>query len=316
MSEEIKVSVCIVTFNHERYIRRAIESVLMQKVNFPIEILVGDDCSQDKTPEILKEYEGKYPNLRVILRQENLWGTPDNNSWRLRSTTRGKYVIVLEGDDFWLDTQKLQKQVDFLDRHPDFIAVAHRCVVVGDDSAPIDEVYPECNDAEYTIDHFASNILPGQTTTVMYRNIYRGVPEVDLSILHKGLIPGDRLLNFVLLCYGRVGCLPDRMTAYRHVTTHGSSFSATFRTDFHRDLHWLKELLTYAKKVGTPKAVIAVEIFLIGYYRGNLFGAHSQNRLAAWQCWLQENIQALSYLKYVEGLINRKIFHKQLSIKL
>ncbi len=316
MNEEIKVSVCIVTFNHERYIRQAIESVLMQKVNFPIEILVGDDCSQDKTPEILKEYEGKYPNLRIILRQENLWGTPDNNSWQLRSITRGKYVIVLEGDDFWLDTQKLQKQADFLDKHQNFIAVAHRCVVVGDDSAPIDEVYPECNDAEYTIDHFASNILPGQTTTVMYRNIYRGVPEVDLSILHKGLIPGDRLLNFVLLCYGRVGCLQDRMTAYRHVTTHGSSFSATVRSDFYRDLHWLKELLAYAKKVGTPKSVIAVEIFLIGYYRGNIFGVHSQNRVVAWQSWLQENIQAMSYVKYVEGLINRKIFHKQLSIKL
>lgn len=314
MNEDIKVSVCVVTFNHEKYIRRALDSVLMQEVNFPIEILVGDDCSTDGTQEILKQYDGVSPNLKIVLRKENLWGRPDNNSWLLRASAKGKYVITLEGDDFWLDKKKLQKQADFLDQHDDFIAVAHRCVVVGDDSEPIDEIYPECNDPEYTMDHYASNILPGQTATVMYRNIYQNAPKIDLSILHSALIPGDRLLNFALLCYGRIGCLMDRMSAYRHVTTHGSSFSATYKANFDRDLHWLHMLQAYARKNGSRDGNVAVEVFLVGYYRAQIFGLHSSNRWKALKHWLAERLYVESYCKYAVGVFNRRILHKPLSI--
>lgn len=315
MNWDIKVTVCIATYNHEKYIRRAIDSVLNQKVDFPIEILVADDCSTDGTPGILKEYEDITPKLNVVFRKKNLWQQPDDNIWLLCNSAQGEYIVLLEGDDFWIDEYKLQKQVAFLDRNKDYIAVAHRCIVVGEESEPINESYPECYDEEYTISHFASNIFPGQTATIMYRNIYHGMQSVDLSVLHKGLIPGDRLLNFVLLCYGRVYCLKDRMSAYRHITTHGSSFSATFKPDFFKDLNWYHELLVYARKNAKRNAVIAVEVYLIAYYRSAIFGANSSNRWIAVKCWLKDNFYLMSYVKYVEGVINRKIFHKTFPIK-
>lgn len=316
MENDIKISVCIVTFNHADYIKKAVDSVLEQKVKFPIEILIADDCSTDNTQEILKTYEGKHPNLRMYLHKVNLWGKSDSCSWLLHKEARGEYVITLEGDDFWLDPYKLQKQVDFLDSHADFIAVAHPCLVVGADSKPNGETYPDCRDEEYTFDHYASNIFPGQTTTVMYRNVYRCTPGVDLSIMHKALIPGDRLINFLLLCNGRVHCLKDCMSAYRHVTTHGSSYSATLKSDFSRDLHWYRELLTYARKNADKRGVVAAQIFLIAYYRSNILGLHSKNRWKVFCCWLQESMYPISYVKYVEGVINRKLFHKTLCIHL
>lgn len=310
MENTIKVSVCIITFNHADYVKRAVDSVLAQEVSFPIEILIADDCSTDNTQEILRTYEGKHPNLQMNLRKVNLWGKPDSCSWLLHKSARGEYIITLEGDDFWLDPHKLQKQADFLDAHEDYIAVAHPCLVVGDDSEPNGETYPDCRDDEYTFDHYASNILPGQTTTIMYRNVYRGTPQADLSIMHKALNPGDRLLNFLLLCNGRVHCMKDWMSAYRHVTTHGSSFSATFKPNFLRDLNWYRELLAYARKNADKRGVVAAQIFLIGYYRSNILGLHSNNRWKAFCCWLREDFYLVSYVKYVEGIINRKLLHK------
>lgn len=114
-----KVSVTLMTYNHENYIANAIESVVNQKTNFDYEILIGEDCSTDNTSKIVKEYENKYPEkIRAFLNKKNLGTTP--NSLRVFSKVKGEYMAILEGDDYWCDENKLQKQVDFLDANPDY----------------------------------------------------------------------------------------------------------------------------------------------------------------------------------------------------
>lgn len=119
-----KVSVAIITYNHERYIEQAIDSVLMQQVDFEYEIIVGDDLSQDKTREILHKYKEKYPDKITLLLYETKQG-PGGNCLQVLSHCKGEYIALLEGDDYWTAPQKLQTQVNYLDQHPQCVLCSH-----------------------------------------------------------------------------------------------------------------------------------------------------------------------------------------------
>lgn len=250
---DIDLSIYITTYNQEKYIAEALDSVLMQKTSYTYEVLIGEDCSQDGTADILREYEKKYPErFQVFYRKENMHGKVPNNGMDLRNRCRGRYAILLEGDDFWTDPDKIEKQIRFLDTHPEYIAVAHKCVVVGEDSKPIDDYkyYEiECWNEDYTFKDYCLGLFPGQTATLMYRNILNS-DNIDSSILNKGLVPGDKLKVFVLLCYGEIYCMPEVMSAYRHVKTHGTSYSATTTYNFQKRENWGKNLVEYARKRG------------------------------------------------------------------
>ncbi|MBP2283048.1 glycosyltransferase involved in cell wall biosynthesis [Flavobacterium sp. CG_23.5] len=108
------LSVCLITYNHENYIRQAIEGVLMQKVNFDWELIIAEDCSTDRTREIILEYKNKYPDfITLILQRKNVG--PAKNWSNLLQTPKSKYIAYFDGDDYWTDPLKLQKQVDFLE---------------------------------------------------------------------------------------------------------------------------------------------------------------------------------------------------------
>ncbi|MEM6399437.1 MAG: glycosyltransferase family 2 protein, partial [Cyanobacteria bacterium P01_D01_bin.116] len=113
------VSVSLVTFNHEKFIAQAIESVLLQEVDFSYEIIIGEDFSSDKTREIVIEYQKQYPDIiRLILPEENLGYYGQKIFVQTLQACRGKYIALLDGDDYWTTPNKLQQQVDFLDNHP------------------------------------------------------------------------------------------------------------------------------------------------------------------------------------------------------
>ena len=115
----IEVSVCIITYMHEKYISQALDSVFMQKTNFDFEVIVGEDASTDGTREILLEYKEKYGDkLVLVLHDENVGVS--KNSISVQKKVRGKYIASLEGDDFWTDEYKLQKQYDILEKYPQY----------------------------------------------------------------------------------------------------------------------------------------------------------------------------------------------------
>src|ERR1700721_2292899 len=121
----MKLSVAMITYNHERFIRQAIESVLAQKVNFDFEILIGEDCATDSPRAIVAELQQQYPELIVALMRPHNLGAMRNLQETL-AACKGQYIAFLEGDDYWTAQHKLQKQVDFLDARPDCAISCHR----------------------------------------------------------------------------------------------------------------------------------------------------------------------------------------------
>ena len=122
------VSVCVITFNHEKYIEQAIKSILSQETNFPIELVIGDDCSIDNTSKIILKYKKKYPKKIVYLRRKKNLGMMKNFIDTLKHC-RGKYIAMCEGDDCWIDPNKLQKQVDFLENNLEFSISTHNVFI-------------------------------------------------------------------------------------------------------------------------------------------------------------------------------------------
>ena len=125
---EFLVSICCITYNHAPFIRQCLNGFVMQKTKFPFEILIHDDASTDGTQEIIREYEQKYPDIiKPIYQAENQYskGIKINLTYNL-PRAKGKYIAFCEGDDYWTAPDKLQKQVDFLESHLDYVMCSHR----------------------------------------------------------------------------------------------------------------------------------------------------------------------------------------------
>ena len=136
----IKVSIAMITYNHERFLKEALDSILCQKTNFPFEVVIGEDCSMDNTRKIVQEYEEKYPDIIKPLYHKKNKGMIGNVYEVLMNCT-GEYIAFLEGDDYWTDINKLQKQVDFLDVNKDYFMVAHECSMVDIEGKEIEKNY-------------------------------------------------------------------------------------------------------------------------------------------------------------------------------
>lgn len=134
------VSICCITYNHEQFIKKALDNFLMQKVDFKYEILIHDDASTDSTAKIIREYEKKYPDIiKPIYQTENQYSKGIKVSVTYNyPRANGKYIAICEGDDFWTDENKLQKQVDFLETHTDYSMCCHSAYHVDTDDNIID----------------------------------------------------------------------------------------------------------------------------------------------------------------------------------
>lgn len=260
---EVMLSIIVPVYNHEKYIEQTLDSILMQKTSYSYEVLVGEDCSTDGTRKVLQEYEKRHPGkLTVFYRKKNLSTAKYWNWADLMRRTRGKYLITLEGDDFWTSDTKIQEQIDFLETHPEYVAVSHNCVVVDQDGLPNGEVYPECKSSHYTLCHYMFEILPGQLTTLMCRN-FEQQDIFDKTVIEGHVSPGDRILYFALATNGRIYCMQKIMSAYRHVIHGGSSYSANVRYSFAAEEAWDRVLMEFAKKQGSFKGVLVAEVLYI-----------------------------------------------------
>ncbi|HTN06104.1 glycosyltransferase family 2 protein [Agriterribacter sp.] len=204
-----KVSVCLITYKHELYIEQAIESILMQKVNFAWEIIIADDCSPDGTRDIILKYQKLYPELiRTVFQQENVG--PGKNYVDLINAARGTYIAYIEGDDYWSDEYKLQKQFDFMQVHPDFSLCYHKIKWIYAYEAPHD-ADAESNAADPPVSTIYDVLKKGwfiRSCSMFFVNFRLPAGFADLFI-------GDYPLHVLLADKGRIGFLNECMGIYR-----------------------------------------------------------------------------------------------------
>lgn len=212
------VTVCIITYNHREYVASAIDGALMQQADFPYEILIGEDESQDGTREVCINYAERYPDrIRLFLRSRddvihiNGHATGRFNFVESLKACGGKYIALCEGDDYWTDPQKLQKQVDFLDSHPECSMSFHNTSIKFQDSMKVSSL----------------RYLPGQKTIwtledILYRNpittcsaVFRNGIVNQLPQWFFALPMGDWPLWVLLTQHGPAGYLDDDMATYR-----------------------------------------------------------------------------------------------------
>lgn len=217
----IDVSVMMLTYFHENYVAQALDSILSQETTLRYEILIGDDASQDRTPEIIREYAARYPDIiRPVLRTENLGA--NRNGYELGKLARGKYIAFLEGDDFWLDPQKMQKQWEFLEEHPEYSACCGKCLIVDENGQPDYTRTPRFAWSKkiFTMDDLVERWkIPGQAGTMMYRSSC----VMDTTIgyqAHRNV--GDKTTVLMLVSQGPVYCSNEILSCYRYVDKKGA----------------------------------------------------------------------------------------------
>ncbi len=228
---EKKVSVVVATYNQEKYIRHTLESIFSQKINFEMEVIVGDDCSTDGNANIIREFAEKYPDIMVpVIREKNL-GMYGNEA-DLLTRVHGEYVAFVEGDDYWIDDNKLQKQVEFMDSHPDCVACFGLCQIVNENEERQIEAEKYTNykkeAGEYTIKDYEKYIFPGQTATSMYRKSAYG--KILAKVKGSEFEPRKMLDVIQILCMlsvGKIYTLGEYFAAYRYMmNTDSGSWSS------------------------------------------------------------------------------------------
>lgn len=205
----MKVSVCMITYNHEQFIKQAVASALQQVTGFEYEIVIGEDCSTDRTRDILVELQQANPDkIRLLLRDRNLGG--QLNFVQTLSACRGEYIAYLEGDDYWTSSAKLQKQVDFLDQHSDFAICFHNALKFYADGGLSEPICADDQPAVSTIeDMLRKNFIPA--CSVMFRNkLFESFPDWFFS-----LKLGDWPLHILNAQYGKIGYINEVMAVYR-----------------------------------------------------------------------------------------------------
>ena len=208
MINPVKLSVCMITYNQEKYVKQAIESVFQQKTNFQIELVIGDDASKDRTAAIISSLTAPASvTMKPLLRQSNL-GMLQNFTQTLEQCI-GEYIALLEGDDYWIDINKLQRQVDFLDENPDF-SICYHPVKIDNGSH---ELAPDNNRPRgdvsdiYELAH--GNFM--HTCSVVYRS---GLFEKFPDSFYRSTV-GDYFLHMLNARHGKIRRLSESMGVYR-----------------------------------------------------------------------------------------------------
>lgn len=291
MKEEVfSVSVCMITYQHEAFVAKAIEGVLMQKTNFPFNLVIGDDCSKDNTVEIIKRYsEAKECNISLITHDSNVGMMP--NFMGTLSACKGKYIAICEGDDYWTDENKLQKQFDFLEQNPDSVICFHNAIIVNEVNQT-SKLFGEYSKAEYEgKDLLDQWLIP--TASVFFRNI---LPKEFPSFFHRST-HGDLSLFMYLSEFGKISFIDEVMSAYR-INSIGVTQSA-FKGIKHNlqhveQLELMKEYFN-GKLQGKFKRRIANYLMSTGY----LYAKQGEKKLAR-ECFNKS--AKMSIAEFLKGI--------------
>ncbi|MGL4801020.1 MAG: glycosyltransferase [Cetobacterium sp.] len=306
-----KITVLMLTYNHENYISKALESVLSQQTKYNFEILIGDDFSPDNTIKILKEYKKNFPKkIKLVIRKKNIG--PKENFLDLISKADGDYIALLEGDDYWKSNFKLEKMIDFLENQKEYIGAFHNVEVVNEKNEYKKNHYLNENN-RFTDINSLQEFYEGKnmlTLSIVFKNIF--LNTIDIKEYRKMLDGVKYICDFNLKAYllniGKFKYFNEIMGAYRHVDNYGTSWSAQSDEIKNKDL-----LIIYKKNIEKFEK-ISKEYLLIPYFglikKMILFYIKEQKWLELikvikefkWDLLIKLN----TYLKLIERIRNAK----------
>lgn len=205
------LSVSMITYRHESYIKQAVEGVLMQETNFEFQLILSDDCSPDATLQLVQNLIENHPKgyrIKYFRHEKNI-GMQPNGIFALQQC-QGKYIALCEGDDYWTDPLKLQKQVDFLNNNLDYALCFHQINILKTNDEIVEDFITNVPDNYQTIEILAHLGNYIHTPSVVFRNIIKSFPpEFEQSPI------GDYFLYMMLAQYGKLKYLEDKMCVYR-----------------------------------------------------------------------------------------------------
>lgn len=204
------VSVVMITYGHEKYIKQAINSVLAQKTSFPVEVIIANDCSPDNTDNIVKEIID-IPNnfeLKYTCHKKNK-GMIANHQWAI-SQAKGKYIAICDGDDYWINENKLQTQFDFMESHPDYSICCHNFKILKDNTLYEESFFDnlDIKETSTNVDLSKNNIIP--TLSAFFIN-----KQVEFPTWSKDAPLGDLILFLNIAKYGKIKYFDEKWAVYR-----------------------------------------------------------------------------------------------------
>lgn len=218
MNNDVMVSVYCLAYNHEKYIRDCLDGFVNQKTNFKFEVIVHDDASTDNTADIIREYAEKHPDIiKPIFQKENQWGKVGSVTTEyVYPLLRGKYIAACEGDDYWCDYNKLQKQFDIMEEHPDYVACVHPTKVINylENKENILAAYDK-NCIVDTNDVLKKMVPIFHTTSIFYK---RDVIFKNEKMMHMPCMSWDYSRLIYLAVSGSIYYINDVMSVYRTLT--------------------------------------------------------------------------------------------------
>ncbi|MBX3265912.1 MAG: glycosyltransferase [Acidobacteria bacterium] len=295
-----KVSVCMITYNHEPYIAQAIEGVLMQETDFPVELVIGEDCSTDNTRKICEDYAKRFPDkIRLLSRSKNL-GMSANFLDTLENCN-GEFIAFCDGDDYWTSPQKLQKQVDFLKDNPAYSLCYHRAKAIDEDGKHSPHLYqrkkvPTCFSDLLT--------LPGHhipTASTVFRN---EVPVEFPSPLKEYAI--DIVVYLIIAGTGKFKCFEEEMSVYR---VHSGNYTSSVNRI--KQLNFVREAISKTRDHFSPFWRDEFEMYLSRLKADVAFVYYEQGENALFKSSYDE---VMKYRRYLPFSTKRALFLRSLIV--
>ncbi len=258
----MKVSVTILTYNQVAFIGKAIESALNQRTDFDYEILVGDDFSTDGTRDVILDYQRRFPEkVNPVLHKKNLGQNGLFNTIETLKLAKGTYIAPLDGDDYWTSPDKLQRQVDFMESHPNFSACFHNALITYEDGTPAHEVNAPDQKMVVGMDDLIGEdeIWFMATSAVLFKNGLVHYPDWFLKSTS-----GDIPRYVILAKHGPIGYVPGTMSVYRKNKA-GASFK-----DHYRDARFLRNRIIMYEGINQEtehKYEVSLRRNIARYYR-------------------------------------------------
>ena len=264
----MKLSICCITYNHEKFIAAALNSFLMQNLSFDYEIIISDDHSKDNTSQILSDYKTKYPDkIKLLLNEQNIGMMP--NFIKALNNCRGEYIAICDGDDYWTDNSKLQKQVDFLDAHKDHVVSSHSTIVLNKNKKYL---YPpnvpfakKKLHNTFLLPDYIQNFFCHSSSIVFRRSMLKPFPD-----WYKNVFSGDGFLMLLLALEGKIHYLNEPMSIYLYNNSSISNYVSLIEINknFEKHLKLFNEYSGYKFSKEINAKIFALS-FGVNFYNYN-----------------------------------------------